>query len=40
MQLLVVTHKSEVYERMESLVGVAFDPKVESSLAFSLDLRE
>lgn len=40
MQILLVSHKLNVYENCSSLVGVTFLNKPESSQVFSLDLRE
>lgn len=40
MQIILVSHKSNVFENSDSLVGVTFCDKYESSQGFSLDLRE
>ena len=39
MQIIVVSHKKNIYESAESLIGVTYSSKFSSSQAFSLDLR-
>lgn len=38
-QMIVVSHKQNVFESSDSLIGVTYVNKMETSEAFSLDLR-
>ena len=38
-QILVVSHKKNIYENCQSLIGVTYSGKFNTSQAFSLDLR-
>lgn len=38
-QILIITHKKEIFENMNSMIGVTFEEMNSSSRSFSLDLR-